>query len=71
MFTYLFLRIIGLTRLASFLGGIVFMLCGFNILWLFHQHVKVAIFLPCLFYLIELSLRSGKKRFHKIKVKKR
>jgi len=60
VFTFLFLRCIHLSVLSSFLGGLIFMLSGFNVLWLFHPHTNVSIFLPCLLYLTERMLNSQK-----------
>ena len=39
------------------------MLCGFNILWLFHPHSSISVFLPCLLWLIEKWLKSASKNY--------
>lgn len=63
IFTFLFLREIFLSKFASFIGGLVFMLYGFNILWLFHPHSSISVFLPCLLFLVEKWLKFSQKNY--------
>jgi hypothetical protein len=58
-FTMLYVRLLGKSRPASFLAGLVFSLSGFMIVWLGHPHVNCAMWLPLLLYFLEKSFRAG------------
>ncbi|MBM4047083.1 MAG: YfhO family protein, partial [Planctomycetes bacterium] len=54
-FTYLYLRVLGLTRAASVLGGLVFMFSGCFLARVRHFNIILgAAWLPCLLLLVEL-----------------
>ncbi|HUD46977.1 MAG TPA: YfhO family protein [Candidatus Baltobacteraceae bacterium] len=59
-FTLLYLRLLGVSRPAAFLAGLVFSLSGFMIVWLGHPHVNSAMWLPLLLYFVEKSFRGGR-----------
>ncbi|MCL6518964.1 MAG: YfhO family protein [Armatimonadetes bacterium] len=57
VFTYIFLRGIGLSSMASMLGGITFMLGGFAVVWLeLPNFLAVAIWLPLTLHFLRLAL---------------
>jgi hypothetical protein len=58
-FTLLYLRLLGVSRAGAFLGGLVFSLSGFMIVWLGHPQVNSAMWLPLLLYFVEKSFRHG------------
>ncbi len=62
LFMLLFLRELGLARLAATLGAVAFALCGFSIVWLNHPHSQVSMFLPLLFYFVERAARGSSHR---------
>ena len=53
LFTYLFLRRIGVGFEGGLVGGLGFALSGFMIAWLGHMHTHAAMFLPALFWQVE------------------
>jgi hypothetical protein len=59
-FTMLYARLLGASRPAAFLTGLVFSLSGFMIVWLGHPHVNSAMWLPLLLYFMEKSFRHGR-----------
>ena len=59
-FTMLYVRLLGVSRPAAFLAGLVFSLSGFMIVWLGHPHVNSAMWLPLLLYFLEKSFRHGR-----------
>ena len=56
----LYVRLLGVSRPAAFLAGLVFSLSGFMIVWLGHPHVNSAMWLPLLLYFLEKSFRHGR-----------
>lgn len=52
-FTYLFLRTVKLQFWPSISGALVYMLCGFNMVWLMWPHTLVAAVAPLLFLVAE------------------
>ena len=58
-FTMIYVRLLGVSRPAAFLAGLVFCLSGFMIVWLGHPQVNCAMWLPLLLYLMEKSFRLG------------
>ncbi|MGP8198052.1 MAG: hypothetical protein ACLQU4_00945 [Limisphaerales bacterium] len=58
-FTMLYVRLLGVSRPAAFMAGLVFSLSGFMIVWLGHPHVNCAMWLPLLLYFLEKSFRQG------------
>jgi hypothetical protein len=58
-FTMLYLRLLGASNAGALLGGMVFSLSGFMIVWLGHPHVNCAMWLPALFYFVEKTFRPG------------
>lgn len=61
-FLYLLLRLFDLSHLPAAITGAVFMLSGFQILWLGHPHTNVSIFLPVLFYYTEKIFKSASRK---------
>lgn len=53
LFTWLFMRRLGLSDLCSMQAAVAFCLCGFNVLWLGHPHTNVSLFLPFLLWCVE------------------
>ena len=63
MFTFLFLRTIGVRAGASLVGALGFALSGFMVAWLGHMHTHVALFLPAFFWSVErIAERPSRKR---------
>ncbi len=61
IFTYLFLRQINLSKLASLFGAIAFSFSGFITVWAWYGNLGHALsFLPLVFYLIEKIFRNPK-----------
>jgi hypothetical protein len=59
VFTYFFLRNLGIDKLSSFLGGIIYAFSGFFIIWLeYNIHGHVAVFIPLLFLLVDKFLEK-------------
>jgi len=58
-FTMFYVRLIGVSRAAALLAGIIFSLSGFMIVWLGHPQVNSAIWLPLLLYFAEKSFKDG------------
>lgn len=64
MFTFLFVRSIGLGTVASLVAAVSYMLSGYFACWLNLFHVNVDIFMPLLLLAVEENLRhSGKPYF--------
>ena len=59
-FTMMYLRLLGVSRPAAWLAGMVFSMSGFMIVWLGHPHVNSAMWLPLLLYAVEKSFRAGR-----------
>ncbi len=57
--TYLLVRELRLGLLPGLLAGISFALCAFDVVWLSHAHVSVAVWLPWLVLLAERIVRRG------------
>jgi len=54
IFTYLFLRKLGLRQLSSLIGGVVYAFSGFSIIWLeYNIHGHVAALIPLLLYALK------------------
>lgn len=60
--TYLFLRLF-LSFLSSIWGGIVYMLCGFHVAWLFWQQVDTSLWIPWLLWAAALYLKSDHVKY--------
>lgn len=64
IFTYLFLRNLGLTKIASILGGFAYALGGFNLYWLeYNVHAHTAAYIPLLLYLVDKYILGRKLIF--------
>jgi hypothetical protein len=61
LFTYLFLRLWNLSVISSFSGSIVFMLCGYNILFINMGHLDVDVMVPALLYAFERLFRNARR----------
>ncbi|MFN8534929.1 MAG: YfhO family protein [Dehalococcoidia bacterium] len=60
VFTYCFCRALGLTRLASVLGGVTFMFSGFLVAQIHHQNLMdSAVWLPLILCFVERAARSS------------
>lgn len=57
-FTMLYVRLLGVKNSAALLGGIIFSLSGFMIVWLGHPQVGSAIWLPLLLYFLEKEFKN-------------
>lgn len=53
MFGFLFLRRLALANLAAALGGLAFMLSGFQVLWLGHPMSNVGMLVPAMLWAVE------------------
>lgn len=63
-FTYLFLRQIGISRLASLIGSIIFAFSGFNTIWLeYNVHGHVAAIIPLALYLTDKFIETRSIRW--------
>lgn len=60
LFSYLYLKEIGLKKYPSLLGSIAFNFSGFNILWLYWPQTNEIIFLPLLLYLCEKIIKKNR-----------
>jgi len=58
LFTYLYLRSLGLNRTASLFGGMNFAFLGFNVFWLKWPLSNLMIFLPLIFFFAEKFARD-------------
>lgn len=55
LFTYLFLRLIKISKIGSLIGSVTFMFCGFNVVWMGYGTLSYAvILLPLALFSIEL-----------------
>lgn len=64
LFIYLFLRNRKLNQATALLGGIVFALSGFSVVWMeYNVHGHTAYFLPLLLFLIDKYFEKGKTRW--------
>jgi len=59
IFTVLYMRRLGVGRLAATLSGVVFSMCSFMVVWLGHPHVNCAMWLPLLLYFIEGEFKDS------------
>lgn len=57
-FTFLFLRRIGLSRVASLAGGLVYAMSGFQIVWTNWPQGHVGALIPALFWTVERALQE-------------
>lgn len=63
-FTYLFLRSLNLTKMASVFGGLIYAFSGFMIIWLeWNVHGYAMAFLPLLLFLTNKYYQTGKTYF--------
>lgn len=61
LFTYLFLRHLKVSRLASLLGGVIYAFSGFNIIWMeYNVHGHVAAFIPLILLSIDKIIKQKK-----------
>ncbi|HUV42553.1 MAG TPA: YfhO family protein [Patescibacteria group bacterium] len=59
IFTYLFLRNLKLTKIASIFGGMIFAFSGFSLIWLeYNIHGYVIVFIPLLLFLLDRWLEK-------------
>ena len=58
IFTYSYLRELSFYRYTSIIGSIVFMFCGFNMVWLYWAHTNVIFFLPASLLIIERAFKA-------------
>lgn len=58
LFTYLFLRALGMRYSCALFGGTVYALSGFTILWVISHLTSVSILMPALFWSTELYLKK-------------
>lgn len=58
----LFLRRHGVSRAAAVLAGVVFVSCGFMMMWSNWPHTKVAAFIPALFWALERLVQERRLR---------
>lgn len=59
MFTYLFTRELGISRIASLISGIAFMFCGFIVVWMAYGTLSFAIiFLPLALFAVEKYFKT-------------
>lgn len=57
---YLLLRTLRLGMWPALLGGVSFAFCSFDVVWLSHPHVNVAVMLPVVLWLAERVLQRGR-----------
>jgi uncharacterized membrane protein YfhO len=56
LFTYLFLRTLGASKIGSTLGSVAYMFCGFLVIWMAYGTLSMAIaFLPLILFAMEKS----------------
>ncbi len=60
MFTFLFLRRIGLDFVPSWYGGLAYMLCGYFVDYIDMNHIAIPLLLPAAFFFAE-SWRAGRR----------
>ena len=61
LFTYLFLRQLKISKIASLLGGLTFAFSGFNLIWLeYNIHAHVAAFIPVVLLLVEKLVKTNR-----------
>lgn len=53
LFTFLYLRRLGVVSTAGLVAGVTFAFSGFLVVWLGHPHANAAVMLPALFYFVE------------------
>jgi hypothetical protein len=58
----LFLRRLGLSRVAGLLGGLAFAGCGFMVMWVDFPQTRTAAFVPALFWTVERFLQTRRVR---------
>ena len=56
-FTYRLLRCLGVSREAALVGAVIFEMSGFHTAWLHFPHLRVAVLLPFLLWMIERLVR--------------
>ncbi len=59
---FLFLRRIGLSRVAGLLGGLAFVGSGFMVMWVDFPQTRTAAFVPALFWTVERFLQTRRVR---------
>ena len=62
LFTYLFLRRVGVGHLAGVVGSVAYTFCGYDLLWLSWPHPGAAIGLPAGLWLAEVALQARSAR---------
>jgi hypothetical protein len=62
LFMYLFLRVLSLQRISSFIGALAFMLSGFIVTHLLHiNHLNTAVWLPLILFFMERGFKTGRR----------
>jgi hypothetical protein len=56
-FTFLFLRRLGLSQVASLIGGLVYMTSGFQVVWSNWPQPRVGAWIPALFWALERGMQ--------------
>ena len=64
LFTFLFLRELGLEFPFALFGGTVFMLSGYSLLWINLHPLSTACYVPGLFYFFERTLKAKSRYDH-------
>lgn len=62
LFTYLFARRIGLSRVPSIVGGLVYAFSGFQVVWSFWPQSHIGALIPALFWAAERALQEDRLR---------
>ena len=60
--SFLFLRRLGLSRVAGLLGGLAFVGSGFMVMWVNFPQTRTAAFVPALFWVVERFLQTRRVR---------
>ena len=60
--SFLFLRRLGLSRVAGLLGGLTFVGSGFMVMWVNFPQSRTAAFVPALFWVVERFLQTRRVR---------
>lgn len=60
--SFLFLRRLGLSRVAGLLGGLAFVGSGFMVMWVDFPQSRTAAFVPALFWVVERFLQTRRVR---------
>ena len=60
--SFLFLRRLGLSRVAGMIGGLAFVGSGFMVMWVDFPQTRTAAFVPALFWVVERFLQTRKVR---------